>query len=309
MNKTTWFLVGTGLAAAGAALTLRKRRVATPSVPPAFTPGYRGGTGSPLVLLHGVGGNWRAWTPVLPHLESHHEVFAPTLLGHGGAVPFDAGVAPSIDALADGVEEALDAAGVGRAHVVGNSLGGWLALELARRGRALSVVVFSPAGAWRSQWRVDSLAAGMRLSVGMIARGAPRADAIARSRSLRWLIMAGQVAYPMRVDPELLAADIRAAGVAPWVQPLLRALPTRRLDPLPADRDYPIRAVWGRADRVLPFRQFGEPMVEMLPGAEVLRPNGLGHIPMSDDPALVARLIREVTAAVDQARTPEATNG
>ena len=50
-------------------------------------------------------------------------------------------------------------------------------------------------------------------------------------------------------------------------------------------------------------------MVEMLPGAEVLRPNGLGHIPMSDDPALVARLIREVTAAVDQARTPEATNG
>ena len=114
------------------------------------TPSYAGGSGTPLVLLHGVGGTWRVWRPVLPLLERWHAVFAPTLPGHCGAERLAPGVAPSVGALADGVAEQLDRAGIDRAHIVGNSLGGWVALELARRGRARSVVLFGPAGAWRS---------------------------------------------------------------------------------------------------------------------------------------------------------------
>nr|WP_203457333.1 alpha/beta fold hydrolase [Mycolicibacterium sp. CBMA 361] len=113
-----------------------------------LTPLHRGGSGTPLLLLHGIGAIWRAWSPVLEFLEPHHDVIAPTLRGHGGGLSLDRGIEPSLSALADGVEQDLDRLGLHQVHVVGNSLGGWLAIELARRGRAQSLVLLSPAGAW-----------------------------------------------------------------------------------------------------------------------------------------------------------------
>src|SRR5207237_6606895 len=173
---------------------------ALPGVNPA-TPSYTGGAGTPLVLLHGVGGTWRVWRPVLPLLERWHAVFAPTLPGHCGANRLPAGVAPSIDALADGVAEQLDRAGIDRAHIVGNSLGGWIALELARRGRARSVVLFGPAGAWRSAARMTAVAVGLRLSFILLAKQADHAEAIARRRWARRLLLAAQGAHTDRVEP------------------------------------------------------------------------------------------------------------
>jgi pimeloyl-ACP methyl ester carboxylesterase len=290
----------------GAALLNRRDPRAPAEHPVVATPGHRGGSGTPLLLLHGVGGTWRAWTPVLPHLEPHHDVLAPTLLGHGGAARLGPGVAPSIDALVDGVEAELDRAGTGQVHVVGNSLGGWIALELARRGRARSVVLFSPAGAWRSTRRIAAVAGAIRLSVAALARVTAHADAIAYRPGLRWVLMAGQVAHPDRVDPAALAADIRAAADAPVVGPLLRVISSLRLDPLPRG-PYPVRVVWAEPDRVIPFEHFGVPMLERVPGAELIRQRGIGHVPMSDEPATVARLILEVTQAVDAA--PSDPNG
>ncbi|HUS22908.1 MAG TPA: alpha/beta fold hydrolase, partial [Aeromicrobium sp.] len=107
---------------------------------------FRGGTGEPLVLLHGATSSWKCWRDVIPLLTDTFEVFAPNLRGHGGLAR------PSrphtISDLADDLEAHLDAAGIDTAHVVGNSLGGWLAVELAARGRARSVVALSPAGGW-----------------------------------------------------------------------------------------------------------------------------------------------------------------
>jgi pimeloyl-ACP methyl ester carboxylesterase len=296
-----------GLLAAGAATVAAKRarRAASRSraVVPVLelTPSHRAGTGTPLLLLHGVGATWRAWSPILPHLESHHDVFVPTLPGHGGGVPLDSPAAPSVETLADGIEAELDSLGVRQVHIAGNSLGGWLGIELARRGRARSLVLFSPAGAWRSQRRIELRAAGIRRSVVALGRYASRADTIAANASLRWLLLATQVAHPHRVAPEALAANIRAGAVAPAVVPLLRTLPLRQVQPLPAARDYPVRLVWADRDRVLPFKHFGAPMLGRIPGAEFIRLRGVGHVPMSDDPAAVAKLILEVTAVVDRA--------
>jgi pimeloyl-ACP methyl ester carboxylesterase len=111
-----------------------------------FAPSHRGGSGEPLVLLHGFSDTWRTWERVLPALEREHDVLALTLAGHSGG-PAIAGDA-SERALLDGIEHALDAAGLERAHFAGNSLGGYLALQLAARRRALSVVAFAPAGGW-----------------------------------------------------------------------------------------------------------------------------------------------------------------
>jgi pimeloyl-ACP methyl ester carboxylesterase len=250
-------------------------------------------------LLHGITAIWRAWSPILPHLEPHHDVIVPTLAGHGGGPLLNAQVAPSVQALTDVIEDELDRQGLSKVHIAGNSLGGWIGIELARRGRAHSLVLFSPAGAWRSQRSIELRAALVRLSFDALGRYASRADAMVANTLLRRFLLAGQVAHPDRVPPEELAALIRASGLAPAVAPLLRELPLRQVQPLPADRDYPVRLVWGDHDLVLPFRGFGAAMLERLPGAELIRLHDVGHVPMTDDPVAVAKLILEVTSAVD----------
>lgn len=312
-RSPNWLLGIVGIVGVAVATTAWLRWRATPrSVLPRLelTPGHRGGSGSALLLVHGVSASWRAWSPILPHVERHHDVLAPTLLGHAGARPFDPHVTPSLGALVDGIEAQLDRAGLDRVHVVGNSLGGWIAIELARRGRARSLVLLSPGGTTRSQWRLELTSAVIRLSIKRLARLAAHADAIASRPMLRRPLLYTQVAHPNRVPPESVAASIRAAASAPGVVELLKVLPhEQQVEPLPTDRDYPIRLIWPQDDRVLPYEHFGVSMVERLPGVELVRISDVGHVPMSDDPAGVARLILEVTRAVDAATSLDETAG
>ncbi|MDN5858872.1 MAG: alpha/beta fold hydrolase [Pseudonocardia sp.] len=193
MKKIWWITAAAGGAAVAAAFGRgRSAPRVVGAAPSSLTPRYRGGEGPPLLLLHGVGGNWRVWSPIIPLLEPHHDVLAPTLLGHGGATGLADGVAPTLDALVDGVEAELERAGIETAHVVGNSLGGWVAIELARRGRAQSLILFSPAGARTSQRRMAAVAAGLRLSIEVLGRLAAHADRIAGSARLRHALMALQ---------------------------------------------------------------------------------------------------------------------
>ena len=107
--------------------------------------GHREGAGEPLVLVHGLGSSWRAWKPVIPALADRHEVIALDLPGFGASPPLRDREA-TVPALADAIEAELEALGVGDAHVAGFSMGGWIALELARRGRVRSAVAIAPAG-------------------------------------------------------------------------------------------------------------------------------------------------------------------
>ena len=268
--------------AAAVALLRRRRRPAPEAVLEAVpvTPSYAGGSGTPLVLLHGVGGTWRVWRPVLPLLERWHAVFAPTLPGHCGAERLAAGVAPSIQALADGVVEQLDRAGIDRAHIAGNSLGGWIALELARRGRARSVVVFGPAGAWRSAARMTAVAVGMRLSFVLLARQADRADAIARRRWARRLLLATQVGHPDRVDPAEFAASIRAMKDSRVVAPLLRVITKHPLEYLPSGSGLPDPGGLGGARPDHPVRAQRPPAAGTRPGRRARQAGRCG--PRSD---------------------------
>src|SRR3954464_9866401 len=99
-----------------------------------------------MLLLHGFTATWRAWDLVLPVLERRHDVLAPTLPGHAGGPPLAGDV--GADAIVDAVERAMDDAGFDTAHVVGNSLGGYVRLRLGARGRARTVVALAPAGGW-----------------------------------------------------------------------------------------------------------------------------------------------------------------
>src|SRR6201996_1539519 len=100
----TVFVAGGGVAA-GAALARRNSDRPHAAVSALeLTPSHRAGTGTPLLLLHGIGAIWRVWSPVLPYLEPHHDVIVPTLAGHGGGPPLDPQGAPSVHALADALE-------------------------------------------------------------------------------------------------------------------------------------------------------------------------------------------------------------
>jgi pimeloyl-ACP methyl ester carboxylesterase len=149
-----------------------------------FSQAYRGGSGSPLVALHGFAGTWRVWELVLPALERRHEVLAPTLPGHAGGRPLPAEL--TVDTLADAVADTMDGAGFEAAHLVGNSLGGYVALQLAARGRARSVVALAPAGGWvRGDPAIDDLLTFQARMQQDAVVGALHADAIASTSAGR----------------------------------------------------------------------------------------------------------------------------
>src|SRR3954451_4725241 len=111
----------------------------------------RYGSGSPLVLLHGIGMSHAAWRPLRPHLAAHREVYAFDIAGFGASAPLPEGTAPTIAHLVDALESSIRDLGLTfPIDLAGNSLGGSLALEAARRGIARRVVVISPAGLWRT---------------------------------------------------------------------------------------------------------------------------------------------------------------
>ena len=254
-----------------------------------------------MVLLHGLGMTWRAWRPLLPGLGERHDVLAPTLPGHRGGPPAPSDV--SVETFTDAVEAAMDEAGFSSAHVVGNSLGGWIALELARRGRVRSVTAISPAGAWRNP--LDLLRLQATLGASSLVTSAPLSEMVLapllRSRTMRRLAFRQLMERGdrMPVDEALdLLADARGCDVLPA---LLRA---GRRDGQIAQLEAPecpTRVVWGRHDRVIPFARYGRPLLHRVTGVEQVELPGAGHVPMYDAPVLLRGLILEQSSGVDSA--------
>jgi pimeloyl-ACP methyl ester carboxylesterase len=254
---------------------------------------HRAGSGDPLLLLHGLGLSWRAWKPVLPELERTHDVVTVDLPGFGDTPPLD-GAAPTIDALADAVEADLDEAGLPDAHIAGNSLGGWIALELARRGRARTVVALAPSGLELPPERAYVIA----LNQGMRARAcaaAPIAGLIASNRVSRSALLGPMRSRPWRVSPEDGAAEIRHFGRSPGFQPTLRLTVATRVATGLGQIGVPARVAFGTRDVMLgPYT--APRFAAAIPGASLRPLPGCGHVPMSDDPDRVAATIAEVTA-------------
>lgn len=260
--------------------------------------GFRGGEGTPLVLLHGFMGTWRVWKPLLDTLTAEHRVFAPTLPGHFGAAPLADGFAGSIGALADLLEAQMDEEGIEKAHIAGNSLGGWLSLELGRRGRALSVVAFSPAGAWRSDRDLKRVIRLMRVARTMSVKAGARLQPHLHRDGVRKLALRSVAVHGDRVPAEEVAAGLEEVLGCAVFEPFLNWVAGEQSFPAAArPADYPIRIAWSEKDRTISLRRYGRPMHAAVPEAEFLVLPGVGHVPMFDDPAMVAQTILEVTRA------------
>ncbi len=251
------------------------------------------GEGEPLLLVHGIGSTWRVWKPVLERLEAKHEVLGVDVPGFGHSAAFPSGTRPTIAAMADALERVLDAAGWDQPHVAGNSMGGWLALELGRRGRAASVVAISPAGMWTEQERL--YARGQLRALHALAEGiAPYADTVTRTSIGRTLVFGSALSRPWRLDPADAAEALRLFAAAPGWEATLEELTNDRPRDLGAI-ECPVRIVWGSRDTLLLPRQ-ADRFVREVPNAELVRLPGLGHVPMSDDTDAVADSVLEFTA-------------
>ena len=182
--------------------------------------------------------------------------------------------------------------GLDTTHVAGNSLGGWVALELARRERARSVVGLSPAGMWTrreiayARRNLDLQRTGARLI-------APYADALARTAAGRTLLLGGSMSRPWRPQPREAVHMIKAAAAAHAWRQTLDWTSTRRAEGLEEIR-CPVLIAWGSRDTLLLPRQ-GPRFLRRIPHAEHRPLRGLGHVPMWDDPELVASTIVEFT--------------
>jgi len=262
---------------------------------------YRGGSGEPLVLIHGFSGTRLVWEPVLAELQRSHDVLAVNLAGHVGGPALEPAVKPSLLALVDAVERDMDAAGITDAAIAGNSLGGWIALELAQRGRARSVIALSPAGGWeagsREEERLRALfTRNYRLSKALLGR----VDSLMRRPRLRRALLAQAATHGERIPPALAAQFVRDLVACPIYFQLMEAILHDGPPPSFDGVSCPVLLAWGTRDRILPSPRYSDRLRRLIPAAEWLDLQGLGHAPMSDDPELIARTISGFAARASE---------
>ncbi|MGQ0621801.1 MAG: alpha/beta fold hydrolase [Panacagrimonas sp.] len=261
---------------------------------------HEGGSGTPLVLLHGLGGTWHIWKPVLRLLEQHHRVLALTLPGHFGGPALPAGVEPTVDALADVLVADLRSRGIERAHLAGNSLGGWLALELARRGMAQSVTALSPAGAWRTPQDYQMISRPFRIVFALLPLLMILSWLFLRFAAVRRFLNKQAMNYGDRVPHSDFFGSMRSMRKTTMLPRLLTSMGMiGAIKPMQIPENVPVRIAWCEHDKVIPFETYGKPMLEAMVGAEMIIVKGVGHVPMYDDPEQVADIILAVTSKAE----------
>jgi pimeloyl-ACP methyl ester carboxylesterase len=235
---------------------------------------------------------WRSWELVLRALERRHDVLAPTLAGHAGGPPISPGEL-SDTVLADGIERAMDETGFEIADIAGNSLGGYVALQLASRGRARSVVAFAPAGGWaRGDESYRRTLEAQAQMIELLRQTAPRADYFLATSEGRRRATSGLVENFEHIPAELIAHQMLGAAAAPAAFELIEHA-LREGWTLDAERiGCPVRVVWGTEDRMLPWpAAAARYRHEWLPHAVWVVLEGVGHCPQLDVPLEAAELI------------------
>lgn len=246
----------------------------------------RSGAGEPLLLIHGLGGTHLIWTPVLAALASRRDVISVDMPGFGHSPELPERVPPTAANLGAAIAELLDELGIERAHLAGNSLGGWVALEMAKAGRALSVCAISPAGLWRQPLGPRSF--DLRATA---ARFRPAISVLLQSSAARARMLATTMARP----ENLSAAESRAL-IGDWLDSpgydAANAEMRSHVFEHPERVEVPTTIAWAELDRLV-----GPPRPErMPPHAQYLVLPGCGHTPTWDDPDLIARTLLEASA-------------
>lgn len=258
------------------------------------------GSGEPILLLHPFLCSQNVWRTVADQLADtgRFEVFAPTMPGHNGGRRAGTWLLET-SALVDDVERRMDELGWETAHVVGNSLGGWVAFELERRGRARTLTGIAPAGGW-PQHNATKYETVLKFLLGGPALIAarligPRILELPFVRRIATLPVSGPADGPSH--PDLVALVDDATHCTAYVQLLVKTLRLPGLLKL-ADVGVPTHLVLCEKDRVFPTPRGNRYFIDNLPrDTKVTRLAGVGHIPMLEAPGVVTELIADFVDA------------
>jgi pimeloyl-ACP methyl ester carboxylesterase len=233
-----------------------------------------------------------AWNAVTPYLSSTRRVIAFDIAGFGLTPPLPEGTSPTIANLVEGLERSLRELGVEMpVDIGGNSLGGYMALEAARRGIARSVVAISPAGFWR-----EHPAPHVKYvfkAVRFMARNLPE---LVRATMQRPLLRELALAVPISVGSRRMPTSEALRAVNDLARSAaFEATFDHTRAPFSGGRDIgiPVTVVFGDRDCILP--KSSQRRTELPAHTKWLTKRGWGHVPMWIDPAGVARVLLEGT--------------
>lgn len=251
------------------------------------------GSGPPLLLVHGLGSARHVWRPITGRLSESFTTIAVDLLGHGDSDWLD----PAPETLhpadhADSLKPIIDEFSDGAINVVGNSMGGWIGLEIAANGWASSLTALCPAGLEFEPWvtRSDILVMRRRMSQVLGPIMPPATELVGKTPILRDLLIGDATANFSTLDPKLLAdaaqAMRRARGFYASHDGMLHCLFDR---PLEISHEVPVSIVWGTQDELLlPERQR---RVAGPPHAAWIVLDQCAHVPMWDQPRRTVDII------------------
>jgi pimeloyl-ACP methyl ester carboxylesterase len=251
----------------------------------------RFGSGPPLVLLHGIGMRWQWWTPVIDALAERHEVWALDHPGFGDSPPL--AEEPTIAAHAAAVEAFMRTHGISGAAVAGISMGGWISLELAKRGTVRAAVASSPAGFWEG-WEGPYARGSLRATYALVRGIAPLADTLTATAAGRVAMFSQVLGRPARVPGSEAAGAVRAIATSDF----MRTMKAFAYDRFSGGESVavPVTIAWGTRDRLLLPRQAARAVSEVR-GAQLVRMPGCGHVATWDDPELMARVVLQGVSA------------
>lgn len=254
----------------------------------------RRGSGTPLLLVHGLGAGWRSWSPILDALAAHREVIALDLPGFGDSPALPGEV--SIATLADSVATFMTEQGLDQVATAGQSMGGRIVLELARRGVGGDAVALDPGGFW-SDRELKIFGATLRPSIALVRRLRGVLPRLLANPVTRSVLLAQLSARPWSLSAQTVLPDLVGLADAPATTAALHALTQG-----PKQQGAPAGSVpgrvtigWGRRDLVtLPGQ--AHRAVAAFPDAELHWFDHCGHFPQWDAPQDATELILSRTS-------------
>ena len=246
------------------------------------------GHGRPLILLHGIGMNSEAWGPVFERLSIQRRVIAFDIPGFGRTPGLAEHIEPNSEAMAASLGESLRQMGLNEpVDMVGNSLGGRIALDAAANGLARSVVGISPAGLWKQKGpaHVEHLFGAMRKGYSLFPALADKALQFSVGRTL--LLSGAVAARAWKMPAHEAQRAARLFAQSPHFDPIVEAFRPPFLGA--ADIKVPCTIAFGDLDMVFPL---GTRDKARAPAhTHWVRLPGCGHVPMWDNPDLVSHVI------------------
>ena len=237
----------------------------------------------PLVLIHGLGGNWQNWLENIPRLAEDRRVVALDLPGFGASeMPREE---ISISGFGEVVVEFAHAVGIDEpADVIGNSMGGFIAAEIGvnHPDFARRIVLCSAAGISITNLKRRPVLTGARITAAMANVVLARSRAIARRPGLRHLAMAYVFRHPSRIAADLAYQVMTGSGKPGFIGGLDALMDYDFRDRLD-DVKVPVLLVWGEDDNLVPVEDADE-FERLIPNARKVIFDDTGHVPMLERP-------------------------